>query len=98
MPEFENWFQYQRYMCEVEIGTPLNTEIIPVTDIFVEVQRANDYYLRAIRADPTNSYSLFRYGQFLEKCQMLEHAEDYYLLSLEVPSFVVPVCVCVCAR
>jgi hypothetical protein len=44
----------------------------------------NRYYLRAIRADPTDSYALLSYAQFLEKCQMYNEAEEHYLLSLEV--------------
>jgi tetratricopeptide (TPR) repeat protein len=30
-----------------------------------------------------DSFSLFRYAQFLEKCGDLETAEDYYLMALE---------------
>jgi len=44
---------------------------------------ANNYYLRAIAAKPQDSYTLFRYAHFLEKCQRSEGAEDYYLRSLE---------------
>ena len=51
-----------------------------------KVQRANDYYQRALRAAPNDSYILYRYAQFFEKCQMEEQAEDFYLRSLEADS------------
>lgn len=50
----------------------------------LRVQRAEEYCLRAIYAEPKyDSFSLFRYAQLLERLGRLEAAEDYYLLSLE---------------
>jgi tetratricopeptide (TPR) repeat protein len=48
------------------------------------VKKAEEYSLRAIAAEPKyDSFSLFRYAQFLERCGNLETAEDYYLQALE---------------
>eukprot|EP00029_Vermamoeba_vermiformis_P008493 TRINITY_DN3992_c0_g1_i1.p1 TRINITY_DN3992_c0_g1~~TRINITY_DN3992_c0_g1_i1.p1 ORF type:complete len:924 (-),score=198.60 TRINITY_DN3992_c0_g1_i1:32-2803(-) len=48
------------------------------------VRKAEEYSLRAIAASPKyDSFSLFRYAQFLEKCGDLDTAEDYYLMALE---------------
>lgn len=48
------------------------------------VQKAEEYSLRAIIAEPKyDSFSAFRYAQFLEKCGRLDSAEDYYLMALE---------------
>jgi Tfp pilus assembly protein PilF len=49
-----------------------------------KVQKAEEYSLRAIFAEPKyDSFSLFRYAQLLEKCGKLHSAEDYYLMALE---------------
>lgn len=51
------------------------------------VRKAEEYALRAISAEPKyDSWSLFRYAQFLEHCGRFESAEDYYLLALEADS------------
>jgi len=48
------------------------------------VQKAEEYSLRAINAEPKyDSFSAFRYAQFLERCGKLDSAEDYYLMALE---------------
>lgn len=48
------------------------------------VKKAEEYSLRAISAEPKyDSFSLFRYAQFLERCNKLHAAEDYYLMALE---------------
>jgi len=49
-----------------------------------KVQKAEEYSLRAIVAEPKyDSFSLFRYAQFLERCGKVASAEDYYLMALE---------------
>eukprot|EP01127_Copromyxa_protea_P011133 TRINITY_DN2779_c1_g2_i1.p1 TRINITY_DN2779_c1_g2~~TRINITY_DN2779_c1_g2_i1.p1 ORF type:complete len:1346 (-),score=201.42 TRINITY_DN2779_c1_g2_i1:119-3904(-) len=49
-----------------------------------KVKKAEEYSLRAIFAEPKyDSFSLFRYAQFLEKCGRFDDAEDYYLMALE---------------
>lgn len=40
-------------------------------------------YQRAITANPKDSYGLYRYAQFFDKCQMPEEAEEMFLRSLE---------------
>jgi len=48
------------------------------------VTKAEEYSLRAISVEPKyDPFSLFRYAQFLERCNRLQEAEDYYLQSLE---------------
>lgn len=48
------------------------------------VKKAEEYSLRAISAEPKyDSFSLFRYAQFLERCNKMNAAEDYYLQALE---------------
>lgn len=53
-----------------EIFATLQNDIIISYDILIDI-----YDL--------DSFSLFRYAQFLEKCGDLETAEDYYLMALE---------------
>eukprot|EP01130_Rhizamoeba_saxonica_P016324 TRINITY_DN7530_c0_g1_i1.p1 TRINITY_DN7530_c0_g1~~TRINITY_DN7530_c0_g1_i1.p1 ORF type:complete len:885 (-),score=187.58 TRINITY_DN7530_c0_g1_i1:58-2367(-) len=49
-----------------------------------KVQKAEEYSLRAIQAEPQyDSFSAFRYAQFLERCGRLDCAEDFYLMALE---------------
>ena len=48
------------------------------------VIKSQEYYLRAISTPPRyDSHSLFLYAYFLERCGLLDAAEDYYLQSLE---------------
>eukprot|EP01087_Luapelamoeba_hula_P012489 TRINITY_DN3487_c0_g1_i6.p1 TRINITY_DN3487_c0_g1~~TRINITY_DN3487_c0_g1_i6.p1 ORF type:complete len:703 (-),score=108.99 TRINITY_DN3487_c0_g1_i6:22-2130(-) len=47
-------------------------------------QEANNYFLRATAATPNDSYVLFQYAQFLDKCGQIQKAEDFYLRSLEI--------------
>ncbi|KAL6059841.1 Clu domain-containing protein [Balamuthia mandrillaris] len=47
-------------------------------------QRANSYYLRAITANPMDSFCCFQYAQFLDKCSKIDEAEEFYLRSLEI--------------
>ena len=35
-------------------------------------------YQRAVTANPKDSYGLYRYAQFFDKCQMPEEAEEVY--------------------
>jgi len=50
-----------------------------------KVKKAEEYSLRAISVVPKyDAFSLFRYAQFLERCNRLDSAEDYYLMALEV--------------
>lgn len=52
-----------------------------------KVKKAEEYSLRAIFAEPKyDSFSLFRYAQFLEKCGRYDDAQDYYLMALEADS------------
>lgn len=43
--------------------------------------------MRAIKANPKDAVALFRYAQFLEKCDKKDLAEEYYLRSLEADPF-----------
>jgi len=51
-----------------------------------EVIQAHEYYSRAIQANPLDATALFRYAEFLERCDQMELAEEHYLRSLEVDS------------
>eukprot|EP00339_Tiarina_fusa_P014815 CAMPEP_0117008164 /NCGR_PEP_ID=MMETSP0472-20121206/7777_1 /TAXON_ID=693140 ORGANISM="Tiarina fusus, Strain LIS" /NCGR_SAMPLE_ID=MMETSP0472 /ASSEMBLY_ACC=CAM_ASM_000603 /LENGTH=224 /DNA_ID=CAMNT_0004710125 /DNA_START=1168 /DNA_END=1839 /DNA_ORIENTATION=+ len=48
-----------------------------------QVQYANMLYQRAVTANPNDSYGLYRYAQFLDKCNIPETAEEMFLRSLE---------------
>jgi len=71
------------HMLAIEdIYANLSNAVFSPTD--QRVVKAEEYCLRAIYAEPKyDSFSLFRYAQFLEKCGRLEAAEDYYLMALE---------------
>jgi len=52
---------------------------------FVSAAReANNYFLRAIKSSPHDSYAIFQYAQFLDRCGLIKKAEEFYLRSLEV--------------
>ena len=54
-----------------------------------DVQKADQYYIRAVAADPDDGDTLYSYAKFLWKCTRLERAEEYFLQSLETnPAFV----------
>mmetsp|Transcript_21163 Transcript_21163/g.26827 ORF Transcript_21163/g.26827 Transcript_21163/m.26827 type:complete len:96 (-) Transcript_21163:35-322(-) len=40
-------------------------------------------YQRAVTANPNDSYGLYRYAQFLDKCNIPQTAEEMFLRSLE---------------
>jgi tetratricopeptide (TPR) repeat protein len=48
---------------------------------------AAEYYLRAIKSDPNDTNSLFKYACFLDKLGELDKAEEYYLASLEADPY-----------
>ena len=51
------------------------------------MKRADRYFKRAIKADPTDAHSTFQYARFLNYCNS-EHAEEYYLRTMELdPTF-----------
>jgi hypothetical protein len=47
-------------------------------------QEANNYFLRAIQSNTHDSYAIFQYAQFLDRCGLIKKAEEFYLRSLEV--------------
>eukprot|EP01096_Ripella_sp_DP13-Kostka_P003285 TRINITY_DN14773_c0_g1_i1.p1 TRINITY_DN14773_c0_g1~~TRINITY_DN14773_c0_g1_i1.p1 ORF type:complete len:223 (+),score=97.03 TRINITY_DN14773_c0_g1_i1:232-900(+) len=47
------------------------------------VRQALEYLKRAVDVDPTDSQSLYRYGNLLNKLQMFDKAEEYFLSALE---------------
>jgi len=49
-----------------------------------KAKEANNYFRRAINANPADSYALFQYAQFLDKCGEIDEAEEFYLRSLEI--------------
>lgn len=51
------------------------------------MKRADRYFRRAIKADPTDAHSTFQYARFLNYCNA-EQAEEFYLRTLELdPTF-----------
>lgn len=54
-----------------------------------DIQKAEQYYIRAVAADPDDAETLYSYAKFLWKCGRFERAEEYFLQSLETnPCFV----------
>ena len=53
------------------------------------IDRANEYFQRAIGLDAKDPITLFEYAQFLELCGQLDLSEDYFLQVLELdPDFI----------
>lgn len=50
----------------------------------LSAQEANNYFLRAIQSNSNDSYAIFQYAQFLDRCGLVKKAEEFYLRSLEV--------------
>lgn len=48
-----------------------------------KAQEANSYFIKAITSNPKDSFVLFQYAQFLDKCGQIQKAEEFYLRSLE---------------
>ena len=54
-----------------------------------DIQKADQYYIRAVASDPDDAQTLYSYAKFLWRCGRLERAEEYFLQSLEAdPNFV----------
>lgn len=54
-----------------------------------DIQKADQYYIRAVASDPDDGETLYSYAKFLWKCGRFERAEEYFLQSLETnPNFV----------
>jgi tetratricopeptide (TPR) repeat protein len=49
----------------------------------LRINRANEYFLRAVDIDPNDPLTLYHYAQFLEMCNKYDLAEEYYLQVLE---------------
>lgn len=49
-----------------------------------KAQEANNYFLRAIQSNTHDSYAIFQYAQFLDRCGLIKKAEEFYLRSLEI--------------
>jgi len=47
------------------------------------MELANQSFIRAIQADPTDSQSLYKYGHFLARCSQFESAVEFHLRALE---------------
>ena len=47
------------------------------------VRQALEYLKKAVDVDPTDSQSLFRYGNLLNKLSMFDKAEEFFLSALE---------------
>ena len=48
-----------------------------------DIQKADQYYIRAVASNPYDAETLYAYAKFLWRCSRKERAEEYFLQSLE---------------
>lgn len=70
-------------MLELHPSACLATHLV-LSVLRPAAQEANNYFLRAIQSNTHDSYAIFQYAQFLDRCGLIKKAEEFYLRSLEV--------------
>jgi hypothetical protein len=64
--------------------------------------RAREYFAQSVRVDPQDTYSLYQYSVFLNRCgdkaKWVRRVTRRYLVALPAPDSFVYVCVCACMR